>query len=512
MKIKEVFSKFFGENEKKEETGRNGKVKKIEINPITRLEGHGKIAIFLDDSGNVDDAFFQVVEFRGYEKFLQGMPMEEVPRSVATICGVCRGVHFTASMKAMDEIFGVEPTPTARKLRELFYMAHYIEDHAVVLYALGFPDFVVGPEADPAKRNVVGLIEAVGSETGKLVLNKRRLAVKIFELLGGKPNHPVAALPGGWSKTLTEDERKMVAGWIDELIELGQLTLQIFEDVVLKNEDYMKLVTGDMYKVVVNYMGSVDEQGRIAYYDGLQKVIDTEGNEIGTFRGKEYLDFIAERPLPWSYLKFPYQKKLGGWDGIKEGQGTNLYAVGPLPRLNVANGMDTPEAQKHYEKFHSTFGSRPVHFVLAYHWARAIELLSAAERMKELINDPDITGTDNWNKPDSVVGEGVGIIEAPRGTLIHHYVTDDKGVVTNANLIVATTHNNGPINLAIKNAAKHFIKDGNVSEGILNYVEMAFRPYDLCLACATHTVTGVFPLEMEIYDCEGKLQKKLRNF
>lgn len=510
MKIKEVFSKFFGGG-KKEQTGRTN-VKKIEINPITRLEGHGKIAIFLDDNGNVDDAFFQTVEFRGYEKFLQGLPIEEVPRTVSTVCGVCRGVHFTASMKALDGVYGVEPTPTARKLRELFYMAHYVEDHAVILYALGFPDFVLGPEADPAIRNVVGLINAVGAETGKAVLAKRKLAVKIFELLGGKPNHPVSALPGGWSKKLTEEERKMIDGWVDELIELGKLTLQIFEDVVLKNEKYLSLVTGDMYKVVVNYQGSVDEQDRIAYYDGTQKVVDTEGNVIGTFKGKEYLDFIAERVLPWSYLKFPYQKKLGPWEGIKEGKGTNLYAVGPLPRFNVASGMDTPEAQKHYEKFFDTFKTKPVHFVLAYHWARAIELLNAAERMKELINDPDITGTDNWNKPTEVVGEGVGIIEAPRGTLIHHYVTDDKGIVTNANLIVATTHNNGPINLAVKNAAKHFIKNGNVSEGLLNYVEMAFRPYDLCLACATHTVTGGVPFEIEIFDSEGKLHKKFRNY
>lgn len=369
-------------------------MKKVEINPITRLEGHGKIAIFLDDAGNVDDAFFQTVEFRGYEKFLQGMPIEEVPRTVSTICGVCRAVHFTASMKASDGVYGVTPPSAGRKLRELFFNAHYVEDHAVILYALGFPDFVVGPEASPAVRNVVGLIQAVGADVGKLVLRKRGLAVKIFELLGGKPNHPVAALPGGWSRRLAESERAQIEEWCKELVELGELTLQVFDDVVLKNPKYMELVTGDMYKVEVGYMGSVDDQGRIAYYDGVQKVIDVDGNPVGSFTGKGYLDFISERVLPWSYLKFPYQKKLGGWDGIKDGPGTNLYAVGPLARFNIASGMDTPKAQAHFERFHATFGAKPVHYILAYHWARAIELLNAAEKCLELSRDPEITSAD----------------------------------------------------------------------------------------------------------------------
>jgi len=488
-------------------------MKKVEINPITRLEGHGKIAIFLDDAGNVDDAFFQTVEFRGYEKFLQGMPIEEVPRTVSTICGVCRAVHFTASMKASDGVYGVTPPSAGRKLRELFFNAHYVEDHAVILYALGFPDFVVGPEASPAVRNVVGLIQAVGADVGKLVLRKRGLAVKIFEMLGGKPNHPVAALPGGWSRRLAESERAQIEEWCKELVELGELTLQVFDDVVLKNPKYMELVTGDMYKVEVGYMGSVDEQGRIAYYDGVQKVIDVDGNPVGSFTGKGYLDFISERVLPWSYLKFPYQKKLGGWDGIKDGPGTNLYAVGPLARFNIASGMDTPKAQAHFERFHATFGAKPVHYILAYHWARAIELLNAAEKCLELSRDPEITSADTWTKPTSCPGEGVGIIEAPRGTLIHHYVTDDKGIVQNANLIVATTHNNGPINLAVKKAARHFIINGNVAEGMLNYVEMAFRPYDLCLACATHAVTGGgTPIEVDIHDHHGHVIRTLRNF
>ncbi|WP_022853555.1 Ni/Fe hydrogenase subunit alpha [Thermodesulfatator atlanticus] len=489
-------------------------MKKITIEPITRLEGHGKIAIFLDDNGNVDNAFFQVVEFRGYEKFVQGMPMEEVPRTVSTICGVCRGVHFTASMKAMDQIFGVEPTPVARKLREIYFNAHHVEDHAAILYALGLPDYVVGPEASPAERNLIGLIMKVGVDVGRQVLQRRGYAVKIFELLGGKPNHPVSALPGGWAKKLNEEERQQILAWGKELVELGKFTLQVFEDVVLKNEKYMELVTGDMYKVVVNYMAGVDENGIISslYEPKVQKVISYNGEEIGSYTGKQYLDFISERVLPWSYLKMPYLKQIG-WKGYDDGEGTSLYSVGPLPRINVAKGFSTPLAQEAYEKFWSTFNERPVHYIQAYHWARAIEMLHSAERIVELASDPEITSPETRRHDFNITGEGVGIVEAPRGTLIHHYQTDENGYVTNANMIVATTHNKGPINAAIRKAAKHFIKEGKVNEAILNYVEMAFRPYDLCLACATHAAgPGVTPIEIAIYDRKGNLYKTLRNF
>ncbi len=486
-------------------------MKKIEINPITRLEGHGKIAIFLDESGNVAEAFFQVVELRGYERFLVGMPIEEVPRTVSTICGVCRAIHHTAATKASDQIYGVEPTETAKKIRELFVNAHYVEDHAVILYALGLPDFVVGPEADPAERNIVGLVKKVGVDVAKEVLRKRSYAVKILEMLGGKPIHPVAGLPGGWSKRVTEEERQEIEKLAKELVELGKLTIQIFEDVILKNEKYMELITSDAYRSVINYMGTIDEKGRVNYYDGVQKIIDTKGNEIGRFTGKEYLNYIAERVLPWSYLKMPYLKQIG-WKGIVDGDGTSLYSVGPLARLNVADGMNTPLAQEAYEKMFDVLKERPIHYVMAYHWARAIELLNAAERVLELAQDPEITSPDVRAELGEVTGEGVGIIEAPRGTLIHHYKTDEKGIVTEANLIVATTHNKGPITLAIRKAAKHFIKNGQVDEKILNYVEMAFRPYDLCLACATHVLPGRLPIEINIYDSDGNLYKTLRNF
>jgi len=238
-------------------------LKRIEINPITRLEGHGKIDIFLDDKGNVAEVFFQVLELRGFEKILVGLPIEEVPRIVSTICGVCRAVHHTAATKAADGVYGVEPTETAKKIRELFLNAHYVEDHAIILYALGLPDFIVGPEADPTERNIIGLVKKVGVDIAKEVLRKRSYAVKILEMLGGKPIQPVAGLPGGWSKRITEEERKEIEKYAKELVELGKTTLQIFEDVILKNEKYMELITSDTYRVVVNYMGTVDENGKL---------------------------------------------------------------------------------------------------------------------------------------------------------------------------------------------------------------------------------------------------------
>ncbi len=499
-----IFKKIFG---KKEVEG----VKKIEIEPMTRLEGHGKIAIFLDDKGNVADAFYQIVEFRGYETFLRGMPIEEVPRTVSTICGVCRAIHHTASTKASDGVYGVEPTETAKKIRELFLNAHQVEDHCAILYALGLPDFVVGIEADPAERNLVGLVKKVGVDVGKTVLKKRFAAVKVLEMLGGKPIHPVAGLPGGWSKRVTEDERKEIESLAKEMVELGELTLQVFEDVILKNEKMLELVTADYYRVVVNYLGTVDDDGKVNYYDGWQVGIDTKGNEVFRFKGKDYLNHIAERVVPWSYVKMPYFKQLG-WKGFVDGEGTSLYSVGPLARCNVGE-MNTPKAKEAQDKMFDVLKERPIHYIMAYHWARAVELLNAAERVLELSQDPEITSPDVRAELGEVTGEGVGIVEAPRGTLIHHYKTDENGIVTDVNLIVATTHNHPSINIAIKKAAQHFIKEGkDINEKLLNYIEIAYRPYDICQACASHALPGRYPIEVTIYDSEGEIVKVLRNF
>ncbi|NPA39091.1 MAG: Ni/Fe hydrogenase subunit alpha [Thermodesulfobacteria bacterium] len=487
-------------------------MKKIEINPMTRLEGHGKITIFLNDNGEVEAAFFQVMEFMGYEKFLIGMPLEEVPRTVSTICGVCRGVHFTASLKAADEIYGVKPNETARKIREIFYYSHLIEDHMEIIYALGLPDFVCGPTAPPAERNLIGLIKKVGVDVGKQVLKWRFAAVRIFEILGGKPSHPVAAIPGGWSKKVTKEEYEEMQKYADECVELGKFTLKALKDLVLSNPEYVELMKGDVYKVVTNYLGTVDEKNRVTYYDGTQRVVDTKGNEMYRFKGKEYLDYIAERTLEWSYVKAPYLKKLG-WKGFIDGEGTSLYSVGPLARFNVGEGFDTPIAQEAYEEMVEFFGGKPVHNTLGYHWARAIELMHCAEKMKELLSDDSIVDSEVIQELDGVKNEeGVGIIEAARGTLIHHYKVDEKGIVRDVNLIVATTQNKGSINIAVRRAAEYFLKQGKLDEGILNMIEIAYRPYDLCLACAAHTLPGRLPIELEVRNTKGEVLGKIRNF
>ena len=486
-------------------------MRKIEIEPITRLEGHGKITIFLDDSGNVDEVFFQVVEFMGYEKFLQGMPIEEVPRTASTICGVCRAVHFTASLKASDEIFSVEPPPVAKKLRRLLFLAHHIEDHTEILYALGLPDFICGPTAPPEERNIIGVAKRVGRDVVKDILKKRFSAVRIVEMLGGKPAHPVSAIPGGWSRNITEEERQEILRLADDCIELGKTTVNLFKEIVVKNPEYSKLLRSDTFEVVTNYLGTVDENEKVAYYDGTQKIVSYDGKEIGRFRGKEYLDYIAEKTIPWSYSKAPYLRKIE-WKGFVDGEGTSLCSVGPLARFNVSEGYSTPLAQKEYEEMVEFFGGKPVYNIFAYHWARAIEILNQAEMIKEIAQDPDITDPETCAPLGEVSGEGVGIVEAPRGTLIHHYKTDSNAIVTDANLIVPTTFNKGSIQVAVKKAAKYFIKEGKVNEGILNFVEMAHRPYDLCLACATHAYPGYLPIQVEVYSKDKKLLKKLRNF
>ena len=486
-------------------------MRKIEIEPITRLEGHGKITIFLDDTGNVDKVFFQVVEFMGYEKFLQGMPIEEVPRTASTICGVCRAVHFTASLKASDEVFSVEPPPVAKKLRELLFLAHHVEDHTEILYALGLPDFICGPTAPPEERNIIGVAKRVGKDVVKDILNKRFSAVQIVEMLGGKPSHPVSAIPGGWSRNISEEGRLKILELADDCIELGKTTVNLFKEIVLKNPEYSGFLKNENFNVVTNYLGTVDNNEKVAYYHGTQKIVSPDGKEIARFKGKEYLDYIAEKTIPWSYSKAPYFKK-AGWKGFIDGMGTSLCSVGPLARFNVSEGYSTPLAQKEYEEMVEFFGGKPVHNIFAYHWARAIEILNQAEMIKKIAEDSSITDPETCATPGKVSGEGVGIVEAPRGTLIHHYKTDSKAIVTDVNLIVPTTFNKGSIHVAVEKASRYFIKDGKVDEGILNMVEMAHRPYDLCLACATHAYPGYMPIQIDVLSNDGKLIKNLRNF
>ncbi|MGQ9623943.1 MAG: Ni/Fe hydrogenase subunit alpha [Candidatus Bathycorpusculaceae bacterium] len=484
-------------------------MKEIVINPITRLEGHGKITIFLNDAGDVDEAYFQVPELRGFERFCEGRRAEDLPIITTRICGVCPVAHHMAGAKALDSAFNVEPTETAKKLRELMYCGYYLYDHTLHFYYLGGPDFVVGPDAPPAKRNVLGVIEKAGLEIGKEVIKHRAYGQKITEILGGKATHPVSAcVPGGIAKGLSEEERKEIEKMVRSCLEFAKFSLKLFDDIVLKNTEYVKLITSEPYTLKTYYMGLVDKNNKVNFYDGKVRVVDPQGKEFVKFSPKEYLDVIEERVEPWTYVKLPYLKKVG-WKGFVDGLENGVYRVGPLGRLNAADGMATPLAQAEYERMYKTLGGKPVHNTLAYHWARLIELLYAAERALELVTDPGITRKDIRNKPGKP-GEGVGIVEAARGTLIHHYQLDENALAKKVNLIVATTHNVPGICMSIKNAAKGLIKGGKVTDGILNMVEMAFRAYDPCFACATHFAVGQMPMEVEIYDSQKRLVKTLK--
>ena len=487
-------------------------MKQITIDPITRLEGHGKIEIFTNGEGKVENLYFQVPELRGFEKFCEGRPVEELSQIVTKICGVCPGCHHMASGKAADAVFGVEPPPTAKKLRELFYMAHFVHSHTAHFYALAAPDFVVGPTADPAKRNLLGVIEAVGIEIGKEVIKQRRIAQEIQALLGGHQTHVVMNIPGGVRKGITEEQRKDIEEKAKGFIEFAQFTIKIFNDVVLANKDYVDLIVNGPYALNLHSMGLVDDNNKVNFYDGKIRVSDTLGKELYKYEPSDYMEYIEERVEPWTYLKFPYLKKIG-WKGFEEGQDSGVYHATPLSRLNVADGMATPLAQKEYERMYEILGGKPVHNTLAMHWARVIELLYAAEHCLELARDPEITGKDIRAKLDKnkIVGEGVGCVEAQRGTLTHHYWTDDKGIVTKANIIVGTTNNNAAICMSLKKAAQGIITDAdNVTEGQLNMIEMAFRAYDPCFSCATHYQPGDMPLIVNIRDLDGVLIKQLK--
>lgn len=484
-------------------------MKRITIDPITRLEGHGKIEIFLNDDGEVKNVYFQVPELRGFEKFCEGRPVEELPLIVTKICGVCPGCHHMASGKAVDAVYGVIPTPTATKLRELFYMAHFVHSHIAHFYFLGAPDFVVGPDAPKEERNILGVIGKVGVDTAKEVIKQRRIAQEIQALLGGHQTQVVMNIPGGVRKGLTEEQRDDIVQKSKDFIEFAKFSLKIFEDVVLANEKYVDIILNGPYNLKLHSMGMVDEQNKVNFYDGKVRVVDTHGEELYKYLPADYMDYVEEHVEPWSYLKFPFLKQIG-WKGLIDGQDSSIYHATPLSRLNAADGMATPLAQKEYERMYSILGGKPVHATLAMHWARLVELLYASEHCLELVLDPDIIGKELRTPIDSIVGEGVGTVEAQRGTLTHHYWTDDKGIVSKVNIIVGTTNNNAAINMSIKKAAQGLIKKGvEVTDGILNMIEMAFRAYDPCFSCATHSLPGDMPMIVEIKEADGKLLQRI---
>ncbi len=487
-------------------------MKRISIDPITRLEGHGKIDIFLDEAGEVANCYLQIPELRGFEQFCVGRPAEEMPNLTARICGVCPEAHHMAATKALDAVFHVDPPPAAKKLRELFYSIFYTTDHTTHFYALGGPDFVVGPTAPAAERNILGVVKKVGMDIAGKVLKMRRDGHAMIKLMGGRAVHPNWGLPGGVSRGINEEQRREIEARGREAVEFAKFSLQLFADVVLKNSEYVKLITGDIYVHKTYNMGLVDAENHVNFYDGLVRVVGPDGKEHAKYHANDYQQYIAERVEPWTYLKFPYLKKIG-WKGLVDGVDSGVYKATPLSRLNASDGMATPLAQTEYERFYETLGGKPVHHTLATHWARLIELLYAAEHWVELSLDPEITSKEYRVLPTATPTEGVGCVEAPRGTLTHHYTTDERGLLTKVNLIVGTTNNNAAISMSVKKAAQSLIGPGRgPTEGLLNMVEMAFRAYDPCFGCATHSLPGQMPLEVAIRDAQGEIIERLTQF
>jgi F420-non-reducing hydrogenase large subunit len=492
-------------------------MKSITIDPITRLEGHGKIHLFLDDAGDLANAYFQVPELRGFEVFCRNRPVEEMARITTRICGVCPEAHHMAAVKAADAVYGVTPPRAAVKLRELLYNGFYAGDHTTHFYALGGPDFVVGPEAPKAERNILGVVAKVGLDLGAEVIRQRARGQRVVQIIGGKALHPVTALPGGMSKRVTLEEQKELIQIGKDMVEFGKTTIKVFEDIVLKNKAYVDLILSDMYSHQTYSIGLVDANEKVNFYEGTVKVVDPEGKEFCRYQPKDYMEHIAEAVLPYSYLKYPYLKKVG-WKGLVDGPDSGVYRATPMSRLNVSRGMATPLAQTEYERLFSTLtgdasGNKPVHATLAIHWARVVELLYACEATYRLAQDEEITSDKIHTPPTGIVGEGVGIVEAPRGLLTHHYKTDEKGFITEANLIVGTTNNNAAISMSIKKAAQNLIRKGQeVRDGTLNMIEMAFRAYDPCFGCATHAAVGEMPMEITIHQADGTVRETIRRF
>ncbi len=486
-------------------------MKRISIDPITRLEGHGKIDIFLDEQGEVANAYLQIPELRGFEQFCVGRPAEDMPNLTSRICGVCPEAHHMAATKALDAVFHVDPPPTAKKLRELFYSIFYATDHTTHFYALAGPDFVVGPTAPPAERNILGVVAKVGMDVAKHVLKMRHDGHALIQMMAGRRVHPNWGLPGGVSRGINEEQRKEIEDRGREAIEFAKFSLKLFADLVLGNSDYLKIITGDVYVHKTYNMGMVDANNKTNFYDGAIRVTSPSGKEHAKYDCSQYREYVAERVEPWSYLKFPYLKQIG-WKGFVDGEDSGVYKATPLSRCNAADGMATPLAEAEYNKMYETLGGKPVNHTLATHWARLIELLYATERWVELATDPEITGKEYRVLPTKTPTEGVGCVEAPRGTLTHHYTTDERGILTKVNLIVGTTNNNAPICMSVKKAAQGLIHKGQVSEGLLNMVEMAFRAYDPCFGCATHSLPGQMPLEVRIRDPQGAVVERLAQY
>jgi len=469
---------------------------KITIEPVTRIEGHAKVTIHMKDDNTVDHAYMHVNEFRGFEKFCEGRLYFEMPQITPRICGICPVSHHLAAAKASDALTGQTPPRPASLLRELMHMGQIIQSHGMHFFELAGPDLLLGFDAAPEIRNVVGLIGANPELTVKAV-QLRKFGQEIIKTLGGRKIHPVFAVPGGVNKALTIEERDNILKGVNAAVDTLKVGLQIMKDWAAKNME-------DINKFAVfpsGYFGLTTPENGLELYDGDIRLISRDGNPLEKFPVANYLDYIAEHVEPWSYLKFPYYKKMGYLDGV--------YRVGPLGRLNLAEKIDTPLANEELKIFKSLNNGKMVENTLYYHYARLIEALFAAERVRVLCEDKDITSTDILNTRKNYTGHGVGVIEAPRGTLIHDYTADENGKLLKVNLIVSTGHNNWAMTTAVDSVAKTYVKGPDIHEGMLNRVEAAIRAYDPCLSCSTHAV-GQMPIQVDFIAPDGTMIKTLK--
>ncbi len=469
-----------------------GETSKIIIEPVTRVEGHGKVSILLDENGQVTRARLHIVEFRGFERFIQGRPYWEVPVTVQRLCGICPVSHHLAAAKAMDVIVGADKlTPTAEKMRRLMHYGQIYQSHALHFFHLVSPDLLFGFDADPAVRNIIGVIKKYPELAVQGVM-MRKYGQEIIKVTAGKKIHGTGAIPGGINKNLSIAERDSLLKDIDQQIEWSRGALKIAKDYTVEHLDELS----DFGSFNSNHLSLIRADGAMDLYDGGLRAIDAEGNKIfDHVDSQNYIDYIAEEVKDWSYMKFPFMKQLGtekGW-----------YRVGPLSRVNTADFIDTPEAEEARVEFMALTGGKPNNITMAYHWARMIEVLHSAEKIRDLLNDTDLQGDDLVVKGERR-SEGVGLIEAPRGTLFHHYRVNEDDQVTMANLIVSTTSNNVPMNLAVEKVAKKYLSGTEVTEGLLNRVEVAIRAYDPCLSCATHAL-GKMPLTVTVVDHNGQV-------
>ena len=469
----------------------------IEIRPITRIEGHGRVTLHLDEKGNVSRAHFNVTQLRGFEKFCEGRVFWEMPIITARICGICPVSHHLASAKAGDAILGVEIPPTAKLLRQLMHMAQFVQSHALHFFHLASPDLLFGMDAEPATRNVIGLIGA-NPELAKKAVWLRGFGQAIIETLGTKKVHPIFAIPGGVNAALSAIDREEILHNIDEAIAIYQTGLAIIKDFQSKQKELMS----SFASFPSAYLGTVDPHGNLEIYDGKLRLLDAKGFVLeDQVPGSDYLSLIEERVEDWSYMKFPCYKKMGYPGGI--------YRVGPLARLNVVDGITTPLASQEFQEFKKLGNGGMVEGSLYFHYARLIEGLYAVEMIKELLQHDEICSTEIRVSSSKYNEEGIGVLEAPRGTLFHHYWVDASGAIRKVNIIVATQNNNLAMNRAIYLVAMDYVKADKLTEGMLNRVEVAIRCYDPCLSCATHAL-GQMPLEIVIYNNKGDVVERLR--